>query len=232
MDAHEEVVVRLGAVRKDYGSVAALDGVTLEVRRGEAVAVMGPSGSGKSTLLNMVAGLDRPTSGLVAVDGRELTGMGEAALARFRRRRVGMVFQFFHLLDDLPALENVALAGRLAGLPARKARARALELLDELGIAARRDAYPAVLSGGERQRVGVARALMNRPALLLADEPTGALDSATGEQVIDLLLDLNGRGQTVLLVTHDQALAARCATRIVDFVDGRIVRETAQERVR
>lgn len=232
VDAHEEVVVRLGAVRKDYGSVAALDGVTLEVRRGEAVAVMGPSGSGKSTLLNMVAGLDRPTSGLVAVDGRELTGMGEAALARFRRRRVGMVFQFFHLLDDLPALENVALAGRLAGLPARKARARALELLDELGIAARRDAYPAVLSGGERQRVGVARALMNRPALLLADEPTGALDSATGEQVIDLLLDLNGRGQTVLLVTHDQALAARCATRIVDFVDGRIVRETAQERVR
>ncbi len=232
VDTHEEVVVRLGAVRKDYGSVAALDGVTLEVRRGEAVAVMGPSGSGKSTLLNMVAGLDRPTSGLVAVDGRELTGMGEAALARFRRRRVGMVFQFFHLLDDLPALENVALAGRLAGLPARKARARALELLDELGIAARRDAYPAVLSGGERQRVGVARALMNRPALLLADEPTGALDSATGEQVIDLLLDLNGRGQTVLLVTHDQALAARCAARIVDFVDGRIVRETAQERVR
>ncbi|MEO3822619.1 ABC transporter ATP-binding protein [Actinomadura sp. B10D3] len=232
MDIHEEVVVRLDAVRKAYGSVAALDGVTLEVRRGEAVAVMGPSGSGKSTLLNMVAGLDRPTSGLVAVDGRELTGMGEAALARFRRRRVGMVFQFFHLLDDLPALENVALAGRLAGVPARRARARALELLDELGIAGRRDAYPAVLSGGERQRVGVARALMNRPALLLADEPTGALDSATGEQVIDLLLDLNGRGQTVLLVTHDQALAARCATRIVEFVDGRIVRETAQERVR
>lgn len=122
--------------------------------------------------------------------------------------------------------------GGWPGFPARKARARALELLDELGIAGRRDAYPAVLSGGERQRVGVARALMNRPALLLADEPTGALDSATGEQVIDLLLDLNGRGQTVLLVTHDQALAARCATRIVDFVDGRIVRETAQERVR
>jgi putative ABC transport system ATP-binding protein len=230
VDIHEEVVVRLDSVRKAYGDVAALDGVTLEIRRGEAVAVMGPSGSGKSTLLNMVAGLDRPTSGMVAVNGEDLTGMGEAALARFRRRQVGMVFQFFNLLDDLPALENVALAGRLVGVPARKARARALELLDELGIAGRRDAYPAVLSGGERQRVGVARALMNRPALLLADEPTGALDSGTGEQVIDLLLDLNQRGQTVLLVTHDQALATRCATRLVDFMDGRIVRETAQDR--
>lgn len=230
MNRREGTVVRLDSVRKAYGDVAALDGVTLEIRRGEAVAVMGPSGSGKSTLLNMVAGLDRPTSGMVAVNGEDLTGMGEAALARFRRRQVGMVFQFFNLLDDLPALENVALAGRLVGVPARKARARALELLDELGIAGRRDAYPAVLSGGERQRVGVARALMNRPALLLADEPTGALDSGTGEQVIDLLLDLNQRGQTVLLVTHDQALATRCATRLVDFMDGRIVRETAQDR--
>jgi putative ABC transport system ATP-binding protein len=230
VDIHEEVVVRLGAVRKAYGDVAALDGVTLEIRRGDAVAVMGPSGSGKSTLLNMVAGLDRPTSGTVTVDGEDVGRMGEAALARFRRRRVGMVFQFFNLLDDLPALENVALAARLVGVPARKARARALELMDELGIAGRRDAYPAVLSGGERQRVGVARALINRPALLLADEPTGALDSGTGEQVIDLLLDLNRKGQTVLLVTHDQALAARCATRLVDFMDGRIVRETAQAR--
>lgn len=168
MNAPEDKVVRLGSVRKTFGDVTALDGVSLEIRAGEAVAVMGPSGSGKSTLLNMVAGLDRPASGTVEVDGEDVTAMGEAALARFRRRRIGMVFQFFNLLDDLPALENVALAGRLAGLPARKARARALELLDGLGVAARRDAYPAVLSGGERQRVGVARALMNRPALLLA----------------------------------------------------------------
>ncbi|TDD76682.1 ABC transporter ATP-binding protein [Actinomadura darangshiensis] len=222
--------MRLEAVRKVYGDVAALDGVSLEVRGGDAVAVMGPSGSGKSTLLNMVAGLDKPTTGTVTVDGEDVGAKGEAALARFRRRRIGMVFQFFNLLDDLPALENVALAGRLVGVPARKARARALELLDELGIADRRAAYPAVLSGGERQRVGVARALMNRPALLLADEPTGALDSGTGEQVRDLLLDLNRKGQTVLLVTHDQALAGRCATRLVDFVDGRIVREVAQAR--
>ncbi|GAA4063782.1 ABC transporter ATP-binding protein [Actinomadura miaoliensis] len=217
-------------MRKVYGDVAALDGVSLRIRPGEAVAVMGPSGSGKSTLLNMVAGLDRPTSGSVVVNGEDLGRMGESALARFRRRHIGMVFQFFNLLDDLPALDNVALAGRLVGVPARRARARALELLDELGIAGRRDAYPAVLSGGERQRVGVARALMNRPALLLADEPTGAVDSATGEQVGDLLLDLNRRGQTLLLVTHDQRLATRCATRLVDFMDGRIVRETEPER--
>ncbi|TMR35528.1 ABC transporter ATP-binding protein [Actinomadura geliboluensis] len=230
VNALDETVVRLGAVRKAFGEVAALDGVDLEIGAGESVAVMGPSGSGKSTLLNMVAGLDRPTSGTVEVNGEDLTGMGEAALARYRRRRIGMVFQFFNLLDDLPVLENVALAGRLAGVPGRKARARAVELLDELGIAARRDAYPAVLSGGERQRVGVARALMNRPALLLADEPTGALDSGTGEQVAGLLLDLNRRGQTLLLVTHDEALATRCATRLVEFRDGRIVREAALER--
>ncbi|WUH97371.1 ABC transporter ATP-binding protein [Spirillospora sp. NBC_00431] len=228
MERREGTVVRLEAVRKAYGDVAALDGVTLEIRRGEAVAVMGPSGSGKSTLLNMVAGLDRPTAGTVTVDGADLTGMREAALARFRRRRIGMVFQFFNLLDDLPALENVALAARLVGVPARKARARALELLDELGVADRRDAYPAVLSGGERQRVGVARALVNGPALLLADEPTGALDSRNGEQVSELLLDLNRRGQTLLLVTHDERLAARCATRVVDFVDGRIDREGSE----
>ncbi|MFA1545017.1 ABC transporter ATP-binding protein [Actinomadura chokoriensis] len=230
MNASEKKVVRLGSVRKTFGDLTALDGVSLEIREGEAVAVMGPSGSGKSTLLNMVAGLDRPASGKVEVDGEDISGMGEAALARFRRRRIGMVFQFFNLLDDLPALENVALAGRLVGVPARKARARALELLDELGIADRGDAYPAVLSGGERQRVGVARALMNRPALLLADEPTGALDSATGEQVIDLLLDLNRKGQTLLLVTHDERLAARCATRLIEFRDGGIVGETARER--
>jgi putative ABC transport system ATP-binding protein len=230
VNASEDKVVRLAAVRKVFGGVAALDGVGLEVRAGEAVAVMGPSGSGKSTLLNMVAGLDRPASGTVEVDGEDVTGMGEAALARFRRRRIGMVFQFFNLLDDLPALENVALAGRLAGVPARRARARARELLDELGIAGRRDAYPAVLSGGERQRVAVARALMNRPALLLADEPTGALDSRAGEQVMDLLLDLNQIGQTLLIVTHDERLATRCASRVVELADGRVARERSLER--
>ena len=217
-----EALVRLSAVHKRYGEIVGLDGVDLTISPGESVAVMGPSGSGKSTLLNIVAGLDRPTSGTVTVHGEELTAMGEGALARYRRRRIGMVFQFFHLLDDLPALDNVMLSARLIGTPYKQARTRALGLLDELGIAGRKDAYPQQLSGGERQRVGVARALMNRPALLLADEPTGALDSRSGEQVIDLLLDLNQIGQTLLIVTHDARLAERCASRVIHFTDGRV----------
>ncbi|WP_030174174.1 ABC transporter ATP-binding protein [Spirillospora albida] len=223
-----ELMVRLKDVRKEYGETAALAGVTLDIRAGEAVAVMGPSGSGKSTLLNMVAGLDRPTSGQVIVRGEDITGMGEAALAKYRRRRIGMVFQFFYLLDDLPVLENVMLAAQLLGIGRRQARTRAMELLDELGIADRADAYPVALSGGERQRVGVARALMNRPALLLADEPTGALDSRAGEQVMDLLLDLNQIGQTLLIVTHDERLAARCADRVIAFEDGRLATEVTR----
>jgi putative ABC transport system ATP-binding protein len=222
-------VVWLSGVRREYGETAALDGVDLEIRRGEAVAVMGPSGCGKSTLLNVVAGLDRPTAGTVEVHGQDLGTLNETGLALFRRRHIGMVFQFFNLIDDLPALDNVALAAQLTGTPAKQARHRALELLGELGVADRRNLYPAVLSGGERQRVGVARALMNRPALLLADEPTGALDSRAGEQVMDLLIDLNQIGQTLLIVTHDPHLATRCANRLVEMADGRVVRENALE---
>ncbi|MCF2131818.1 ABC transporter ATP-binding protein [Strepomyces sp. STD 3.1] len=229
-DNADQVVVRLDGVRKEFGDSIALDGVSLEIRAGEAVAVMGPSGSGKSTLLNMVAGLDRPTSGRVVVHGEDLEGLGEKELALFRRRRIGMIFQFFNLLDDLPALDNVALAAQLTGTPAKAARKRALELLGELGIADRKDIYPAALSGGERQRVAVARALMNRPALLLADEPTGALDSRSGDQVMDLLIDLNTIGQTLLMVTHDERLAMRCASRVIEFADGRVDSERALER--
>jgi len=225
-----QVVVELTGVRKEYSDSVALDGVSLTIRAGEAVAVMGPSGSGKSTLLNMVAGLDRPTSGSVVVNGDDLGKLNETGLALFRRRRIGMIFQFFNLLDDLPALDNVALAGQLTGTSAVQARKRAMELLGELGIAGRKNIYPAQLSGGERQRVAVARALMNRPALLLADEPTGALDSRSGEQVMDLLLDLNQIGQTLLLVTHDERLATRCASRVVEVIDGRIARESSLER--
>ncbi|WP_051711249.1 ABC transporter ATP-binding protein [Streptomyces sp. NRRL S-350] len=224
-----QVVVELSGVHKEFGDAKALDGVDLRIRAGEAVAVMGPSGCGKSTLLNMVAGLDRPTSGTVRVQGQDLGQLNETGLALFRRRHIGMVFQFFNLIDDLPALDNVALAAQLTGTSARQARRRALELLDELGVAHRKDVYPATLSGGERQRVAVARALMNRPALLLADEPTGALDSRSGEQVMDLLIDLNQIGQTLLIVTHDPELATRCASRLVEVADGKVARERMLE---
>lgn len=225
-----DAVVEMTNVRKEYSDSIALDGLSLTIRAGEAVAVMGPSGSGKSTLLNMIAGLDRPTSGSVVVHGSDLGALDETGLALFRRRGIGMIFQFFNLLDDLSALDNVALAAQLTGTAANQARARALELFGELGIAHRKNVYPAQLSGGERQRVAVARALMNRPALLLADEPTGALDSRSGEQVMDLLLDLNQIGQTLLLVTHDERLATRCATRLIEVADGRIAREHSLER--
>jgi putative ABC transport system ATP-binding protein len=225
-----QVVVRLATVRREYGESIALDGVSLEIRAGEAVAVMGPSGSGKSTLLNLVAGLDRPTAGSVIVHGHDLGKLNERGLALYRRRRIGMIFQFFNLLDDLPALDNVALAAQLTGVSAAQARKRALELLDELGVADRKNVYPSQLSGGERQRVAVARALINRPALLLADEPTGALDSRAGEQVMDLLLDLNQIGQTLLMVTHDERLATRCASRLIEVVDGRVANERSLAR--
>ncbi|MFE5208126.1 ABC transporter ATP-binding protein [Streptomyces sp. NPDC056600] len=228
-DSARRTVVRLDGVHKEYGDAKALDGLSLEIRAGDAVAVMGPSGCGKSTLLNMVAGLDRPTSGTVEVQGHDLGKLNETGLALFRRRNVGMIFQFFNLIDDLPVLDNVALAAQLTGTTVRQARRRALELLDELGVAERRNNHPVTLSGGERQRVAVARALMNRPALLLADEPTGALDSRSGEQVMDLLIDLNQIGQTLLIVTHDPQLATRCASRLIEVADGRVARESTLE---
>ncbi|GAA5012194.1 ABC transporter ATP-binding protein [Actinopolymorpha pittospori] len=226
-------LVRLRAAGKRYETAGppALDGVDLTIADGEAVAIMGPSGSGKSTLLNLVAGLDRPTDGQVEVGGTELNRLSEKALARFRRTHIGIVFQFFHLLDDLTARDNVLLPAQLAGTPRRAASARADELLDALGLTARANAYPARMSGGERQRVTVARALINRPPLLLADEPTGAVDAKTGAQVMELLRDLNRGGQTVLLVTHDPALAKGCATRVVQVRDGRLTQPAGVEEV-
>ena len=216
-------VIDLSGVSRRYDAgPPALDGVSLAVEPGEAVAILGPSGSGKSTLLNLIAGIDRPDVGTVTVAGVRLDRLGEAASARYRRAHVGMIFQFFHLLDDLTVTDNVVLPAQLAGMRRAEARSRAAALLEELGIAARATAYPGRLSGGERQRVAVARALMNRPTLLLADEPTGALDSVSGEDVRRLLTELNREGQTLVLVTHDDALAARCATRTVRLADGRI----------
>jgi putative ABC transport system ATP-binding protein len=224
-----DMLIELRDVTKRYPGQAAVAGVSLDVAPGAAVAVMGPSGSGKSTLLNLIAGLDRPTSGSVTVAGERIDTLSETGLARYRRRQVGMIFQFFNLLDDMTVLDNVLLPAQLARMRAAPARARAAELLQALRIDSHRDSYPARLSGGERQRVAIARALVNRPALLLADEPTGALDSATGEQIGALLRDLNQSGQTMVLVTHNPALAARYARRTVQLTDGRVVADAAAE---
>ncbi|HEY6277135.1 MAG TPA: ABC transporter ATP-binding protein [Streptosporangiaceae bacterium] len=223
-----DAVIRLGEVSKTYaaGSQPALNRVSLEVAPGEAVAVMGPSGSGKSTLLNLIGGLDKPTSGTVTVAGQRVDTLTETGVARFRRGQIGMIFQFFNLLDDLTVLDNVLLPAQLAGARRGRARARADELLASLGIGQLGDSYPGRLSGGQQQRVAIARALVNRPALLLADEPTGALDTATGEQIGLLLADLHSSGQTIVLVTHNPDLAARYASRVIRLVDGQIASDT------
>jgi len=200
--------------------VHALRGVDLEVRPGEFIVLLGPSGSGKSTLLGLMAGLDRPTSGSITLDGVDITRLDEDALARLRRDAIGFVFQSFHLIPTLTAVENVALPLELAGHAG--AGARALELLEAVGLSERAHHYPAQLSGGEQQRVALARAVALRPRLLLADEPTGNLDSATGSQIIERLLALRREsGATLVLVTHDQALA-RHADRVVRLRDGRL----------
>src|SRR6266705_1794179 len=222
-------LVRLTDVIKVYqgGITGALNGVSLTVEEGEFTAVMGPSGSGKSTMLNLIAGLDRPTTGSVAVAGSDLGRMGETALARFRRDHIGFVFQFFHLLPNLTALENVLIPAQLKSTSSAEARGR--ELLDELGIGEVADRYPARLSGGQQQRVAIARALINQPTLLLADEPTGALDTKSGEQVMALFAELHQEGQTIVLVTHDPKLATRHAARVISMLDGRVIDDARLE---
>jgi putative ABC transport system ATP-binding protein len=201
--------------------VRALRGVDFSMRPAEFVAVMGPSGCGKSTLLNLVAGLDTPTDGEVVVAGESLAGKDENALARMRRAHIGIVFQFFNLLEGMSVLENVVLPAVIAGTKRRPAETRARDLLDLLGLADKTRDAPGVLSGGQRQRLAIARALANEPTLLLADEPTGALDSAGGQEVLELFRRLHAGGQAILLVTHDQDVAA-AGDRIVRMRDGRI----------
>jgi putative ABC transport system ATP-binding protein len=204
-------------------TVEALRGVDLEVPKGQFVALVGPSGSGKSTFLNLVGGLDRPTSGELWVDGVELSASKEKALTEHRRRRVGFVFQSFNLLPRLTALENVALPLTFVGVPERERLARARDLLVQVGLESRLEHRPTQLSGGEQQRVAIARALVGQPAIILADEPTGNIDSATGREIMELLRDLNrDQGVTLLLVTHD-AEAAAFAHVVVQLRDGQIV---------
>jgi putative ABC transport system ATP-binding protein len=223
MIALRHVVMRLTAGGR---SITILDDLTLEIPSKQFVAVVGPSGSGKSTLLAMIAGLDVPTAGTVALDGVDLGGLDEDALAGLRLEKVGFVFQAFHLVPTLTALENIAVPLELAGDPDPLGRAR--ELLDEVDLAARADHYPVQLSGGEQQRVALARACARRPSLLLADEPTGNLDAATGAQVMALLRRMHrDYGSTLVLVTHDAGLAA-LADRIVTLHGGRIVSDSGE----
>jgi lipoprotein-releasing system ATP-binding protein len=226
-------ILRAEGVCKSYrmgtGRVSVLKGVNLGVRAGEFVALVGASGSGKSTLLHILGGLDRPDAGHVSFEGEEISGFSARQINRFRNRTVGFVFQFYHLLDELNVLENVllpTLIGRsvLGWLGCRgRARARALEVMDQMGLAARAQHKPWQLSGGERQRVAIGRALMNNPRLLLADEPTGNLDSVTGNGILEVFEALNRAGQTVVLVTHDERVARR-AGRVVTLADGLVAR--------
>ena len=206
------------------GTLTILHTLDLVVPARQVMAITGPSGSGKSTLLGLIAGLDSPSTGQIAIDGIDITSLDEDALARLRGRRIGFVFQFFHLLPSLTALENVLIPMEIAGVSG--ARTRAAALLEEVGLSERSHHYPSQLSGGEQQRVAIARALANDPPLLLADEPTGNLDSATGRHVIDLLLTINrSRGTTLVLVTHDPELAA-VADAAIALRDGHVVSRT------
>jgi ABC-type lipoprotein export system ATPase subunit len=238
MNANESLsqlgpVVRTRELEKHYGQgeglVRALDAVELDVATGETLAVMGPSGCGKSTLLHLLGGLERPSGGQVWLAGRRIDELSEKALARMRRRAIGFVFQAFHLMDELTAAENVELPALLAGSSPRAARRRAAELLEQVGLADRAEHLPSALSGGQRQRVAIARALSNQPLVVLADEPTGNLDSAATLDVLRLLDSLRTAGQTVVIVTHDERIAAT-ADRLISMRDGALVDETRLTR--
>ncbi|MFF3411582.1 ABC transporter ATP-binding protein [Streptomyces sp. NPDC002742] len=222
-------VLRAVGLTRTYGDdeslVWAVDGVDLDVPAGQTLAVTGPSGCGKSTLLQLLGGLDRPTEGEVWLDGRRIDGLGERTLARLRRRTVGFVFQAYHLMDELTATENVELPALLAGASPRAARLRAGELLELVGLADRARHLPSELSGGQRQRVAIARALVNEPLVILADEPTGNLDSAATHDILRLFDELRAAGQTLVMVTHDERVAAT-ADRIVSMRDGTVAADT------
>jgi putative ABC transport system ATP-binding protein len=225
-------VLELHGVTKVYGEqppVAALDGVSFSVREGELVAIVGPSGSGKSTLLHVIGTLERPTSGRAFITGHDIALLTDGELAALRATQIGFVFQQFFLAEHSTLLENVADGLLYAGVPAGERRAQAADALTAVGLGERLKARPTELSGGERQRVAIARALIGAPAIVLADEPTGNLDSATGEQIMSLIERLNAEGATIVVITHEQAIAERCPRRI-QILDGRIVADTDASR--
>jgi putative ABC transport system ATP-binding protein len=224
-----ETVLQARGLAKTYSGdgieVLALRGVDLDVEEGEFVAIMGPSGCGKSTLLHLLGGLDRPTAGSIALAGRRVEALSEAAWAVLRRREIGFVFQFFNLVGNLTVAENVELPALLVGTARSQAAARRDELLERLGVGARPDTLPSRLSGGQQQRVALARAVVNRPRILLADEPTGNLDSTSAREVLSLLRELRSDGQTLVLATHDARVAA-AADRVLQLRDGLVADET------
>ncbi|WP_418992209.1 ABC transporter ATP-binding protein [Alistipes sp.] len=216
-------MIRVTDIRKRFGDVEVLRGVSLEVAAGEAVAIVGASGAGKTTLLQIMGTLSRPDGGRVEIDGTDVSALGDRALSRFRNERIGFVFQFHHLLPEFSALENVCIPGLIGRRPRREVERRAAELLDMMDLTARRDHKPSQLSGGEQQRVAIARALINSPAVLLADEPSGNLDSHNRAEIHRLFFELRDRlGQTVVIVTHDESLAAT-ADRKITMQDGTIL---------
>lgn len=223
--AEETDVIRLADVRRRFGETAALDGVTLTVRRGEILGIIGRSGAGKSTLIRCLNGLERPDGGTIEIEGREITGLGEADLQPLRRR-IGMIFQHFNLLSAKTVEENVALPLKIEGWPKAKRLARAAELLELVGLSGKAKAYPSELSGGQKQRVGIARALAAKPALLLSDEATSALDPETTRSILTLLKDINRKlGLTILLITHEMEVVRGIADRVTVLDAGRVVEE-------
>jgi predicted ABC-type transport system involved in lysophospholipase L1 biosynthesis ATPase subunit len=227
-ESNNDCAIRTRELTKRYGTtsaaVYALRGLTIDVGRGERVALLGKSGSGKSTLLNLIGGLDRPTDGDLNVAGHDLSRLSGRELARFRSTSVGMIFQSFNLIPSRTALENVELPMVFTGRSVRERRAEAAAALEAVGLSARLHHKPAQLSGGENQRVAIARALVNRPGVLLADEPTGNLDSQTAHDVVSLILEhIRGRGATLILVTHDEEMAKICATRVIRLKDGQLL---------
>jgi len=234
LDGNRPLIVMSG-VGKSYetpaGSFTALSGIDIDIDRGDFLAIVGKSGSGKSTLINLLTGIDRASTGSITVSGEPITGKSETALAAWRGRNVGIVFQFFQLLPTLTIAENVMLPMDLCGTYAGKRRARALELIEKVGIRDQADKFPSALSGGQQQRAAIARALANDPPLLVADEPTGNLDSQTADDVLGLFADLSAKGTTVVIVTHERDIAARVDRNIV-LRDGIIDSDTAGRRVR